>query len=657
MNTDESPETWRVAIPERGNENGSLFGDSVDKPTFAANEPSRLGRLVRAMIVPLLVLAGTVALFVNSSHWIRDNTYPVPAQDFQVALPYITGEKPTTLAWFWEPFREHRFFLSKIWYLTIAKATHGQDVWIVWFNSFWMLAAAFVCLWGVSKIRGRLSLLDLIFPFLVLSPTQCVDNWIFGWNCCIFIPISLLLTGGTLLLSWPQPASRGRVVAFSLCIVGLPLCGIGHLISGTCLATAAVYLAVVSWNRPRLLRSRFDAVLLLSAAATTLVLDVVYFIGLTGFFAAPPSLGVLPALLCASVLFSTSLLGSDLLPTTQEAAVAGVMLLVLCYGIFLSIRTVLVDREEARSLAVLSLIALLSAGLLIGSVAWGRNSEAGIGGMSMPRLTSFAVPALVFLLLILTRYAPRFVQGTVYLAALSLLVYVVCFTEPERCQILRQERREAVNGLQEYHLADLIRNQRCYSFFLMSDEDLDRAMKYRLGMLSRLEPLYYFDDLKLIRRYDKASWKGISLSFCNPSLIRIDPENGATCFYLESHYANIRCDGVKAPPNHRVAARVLLESSLTGRIFSLYYCTPEAIQLQKNPDGTNSCFLLITQPCIKTFEHCDTRPLKNESEMDTAKRLKALQEGGWLGITPVLPLPLDVAIHSVEIRALPNISK
>jgi hypothetical protein len=317
--------------------------------------------------------------------------------------------------------------------------------------------ATLVCLWGIRKIRGRNEWCDLFIPFLLLTPSLCTENWNRGWNGCNTIPVSLLLIAGTILITWSAKPSFSRICSLVLCLIALPLCGIGHVVTGSCLAFVSI-VPMIALLKSQDANTKFKGLLLFCGIVITVFLSIFYFVGYETPVFSGGSQGITPALIGAFYLYFAGLLGPlfNLYPMMIVAMF--LMFTALVYGIFLLIKNFYCN-NSSRLKVFLTASVLLSAGLLIGGIGWGRNSY-GLLNITSSRLVSFALPAQIFLYMIFTMYAVSIMRrlmvsisiGVLFVGIISSLIVPVNSIE-------YSIRKKVVDDIWEYRLAEVLINQ------------------------------------------------------------------------------------------------------------------------------------------------------------------------------------------------------
>jgi hypothetical protein len=301
----------------------------------------------------------------------------------------------------------------------------------------------------VRRIRGRNEWCDLFIPFLLLTPNLCTENWSHGWNGCNTIPVSLLLIVGTILITWSDKPSLFRICSLALCLVALPLCGIGHVVTGSCLALAVIVpgLALLKSKNSG---TKFKGLFIFGGIIITIFLSIFYFVGYEKPSWIPASQGITAALMGSFYLYFASLLGPFFKLTPATVIAMLLMFISLLYGVFLLIKNFYNNNFRLRVFLTTSV--LLVAGLLIGAIGWGRNGY-GFLEISAPRLVSFALPVQIFLYMIFIMYAASTMRRLMVSISISIL-FMGCISS----MIIPTYplRQKVVNDLWEYRLAETL---------------------------------------------------------------------------------------------------------------------------------------------------------------------------------------------------------
>lgn len=206
------------------------------------------------------------------------------SDDFDV-LPYVTGDKPVSLAWLWRQHNEHRIPLVKLLFVAIGRASGCDYRWTLVVNALLLSATAAALIVAARRLRGWTAWTDALFPAVLLHLGQGAMAWAFHLQ----FTLTTVLAG---LLVATAVAAPGDVVwrsaAMAACTCLLPLTGAGGLV----MAVAAAALLAVAAFRPDatgghgagvLARSFAAAGAGLAIAATLLSLATLHLIPANGY--------------------------------------------------------------------------------------------------------------------------------------------------------------------------------------------------------------------------------------------------------------------------------------------------------------------------------------------------------------------------------------
>jgi hypothetical protein len=189
------------------------------------------------MVAP--VLLATWGLAVGATIWLAGQTSPYLPKydDWPTMVPVLTGHRPITARWLWEPLGPHRIPLARLAYLAAFHASGGD------FRAGQFLS---VCLLGMTALlgmglarhwRGKSSLADAFFPLILLHWGQSqlfLLGIVLNFTLCIALNYCALF----LLLRAGNQFNRIWGLLLACCLLGQSLSG-----------TVGVLMAVpyVSW--------------------------------------------------------------------------------------------------------------------------------------------------------------------------------------------------------------------------------------------------------------------------------------------------------------------------------------------------------------------------------------------------------------------------
>lgn len=185
----------------------------------------------RAFSPAVLTWAATACLSLFLALLVARTDLPAPcADENKILLPQVvSGAKPLTLAWLWEPFTYHRCTAVKLLIYAWGRLTHLN----LKAGAFVMLGlcvlAAVLVLRTLAKARGRLLYTDLILPVIMLSPMH-LPNVLSMFQLAFLLPyLFLVLFLCRLNLPAARPAGTGAVAAVAL-VVGSQCSAFGWLV-------------------------------------------------------------------------------------------------------------------------------------------------------------------------------------------------------------------------------------------------------------------------------------------------------------------------------------------------------------------------------------------------------------------------------------------
>ncbi|MCL2743335.1 MAG: hypothetical protein FWE67_05745 [Planctomycetaceae bacterium] len=600
--------------------------------------------------------AVTLLIFASGISWIRANAMPFPCIDAIIYVEVLAGQRPLDFDFLWEQFGFHRLVLTKLWYLFTAYLFSTREPYMCATNYCWLLLATISCLWTAKEVRGRLSCFDLFFPALLLTPTFQFENLrqaFQGWN---ILPAAIFIIAGSQLIYavHKQRTDTFRSLLLAASVAALPLCNAGHIFTGGCLAAAILLHCfppkVMRHANPIAAIPVFNKIILLfgilcyAGAVLALMLDYEPHEEMN-------SLGVLPALLTSFRLFGCSLLGPMYPFNLHYTAAFIFMLVTLAAAVFLLVARFYRFPEERRQLAVLFFL-LFGSGLLIGSVAWGRNNV-GIINMAAPRLVTHCISAQIFLFFIFTIYASEYLKRILLSGmAVCLFLGIINIGGSTNYSLIRDK---IVSELWASHYADIIRGTVlddffpiCFDFNGFSDVPNleDNIIGSRLGVLRVIHPLYTFEDLQVIRKFEPLR-KDDAVLFS--AELSDEVEDGLKIKAFASN-ASLVFRSIEVPAGCIAVARLELYHCTAGKRFFIYHCPDTGIPFSVRGD-------LLEHPSRADIALDIFGKGRNAKLPSRRKPIENFQRTLLHGIEDeyqyIFPLPAEYIIRSAEFRALP----
>ena len=86
--------------------------------------PNYLRWYWEAMAAPVFVWIAFLAMLTAAFVFVARYSSPMPMQDDLEAVQYIDPSMPTTAAWWWAPFNEHRIPLPRAFFVALMRSTH-----------------------------------------------------------------------------------------------------------------------------------------------------------------------------------------------------------------------------------------------------------------------------------------------------------------------------------------------------------------------------------------------------------------------------------------------------------------------------------------------------------------------------------------------------
>jgi hypothetical protein len=387
-------------------------------------------------------------------------------------VPVLSGAEPVSAAWVWGQLNEHRFPVTRLILLGLARTGGGLTT-AMTLVALCLSAAAALLATATRQARGRAEYADAFFPLLLL-------HWGHSYN--LLFPTQLVLVSAVLLgcvvlylvVTGRWSTGPGGAALLGACLVLLPLHGGMGLTMFPALAAWAVWAA---WSRRREGGAR-DAAILLGCAVAGCALVAAYFVGYESPSHHRPPPGAAAALRTAAEYLSVGVgpLGARLWPASGVFA-AGFALLAVA-ALLRALRERPAERPRAAGL-LLFLGAVATQALAVGV---GR-SALGPGAGLHERFYILAAPLLCAAYLALSLYYPpragRFAAVMLFAAscaALSLNMEAGMRYGQFRLQVAESLRQDVLAGAPSEALAAQ------YSRFLHPDQG---PLAERLEMLRR----------------------------------------------------------------------------------------------------------------------------------------------------------------------------
>lgn len=342
----------------------------------------------RPFVAKLVVLGVWLVSSIATIAFVHQYTSWVPYGDEYDIVPIIAEREPLTLKWLWSPHNEHRIPLPRLVRYSLLTISGGDfRICVVGLPILMSLVALGTTL-AVARIRGDWRVSDAALSLIILHWGQ-VENLIWGFQWCIFLPVALSLA--VLCIGcWKTglPDARGSLVA-AICVLGMMLCGGGGLLAAVPLTC---WLALACWygyQRAAGARDRWYWVGTATAIVATWVGTAAYFQGLPRLPAESTAVPLVEKLRVAVAFLSTAF-GMQFEHywwlTGGASIVFTLGLSVLCWQVV---------RRCANERWRVFVIAATVAGCLLMAVAVGHGrANNGVEGGLQSRYTTFMVPLL-----------------------------------------------------------------------------------------------------------------------------------------------------------------------------------------------------------------------------------------------------------------------
>jgi len=347
---------------------------------------------------------------------------PLPIQDMNDVVPQLTGHAPVDVDWLWSRHNEHRIPLPKLLLLGLVLPT-GDLRTPALFNVLAMASLAWLFVRQAGRLRGEPRYTDAFFPLTLLHLGQA-SVFLQGFNITSVAQTCLL--GFALILVTRQREghpSRRSWLAFSACLMGLPLCGGGGLLVVPPLAS---WLALVAWERIRSKQPEFrrEGRWMMVASLLPLSLCGLWLIGLESVSEQPPGEGIIPALRTALQFCAMSLGPGGAYPLSSgvQWPAGGWLVISLVIVAMVACGSDWASGRNGHAAKGLLLFAASLACLAL-AIGWGRAGFGAHAGLQL-RYTPMAVPIVCWIYLagiIHGRAAGRLLQVTLFAVACAVL--------------------------------------------------------------------------------------------------------------------------------------------------------------------------------------------------------------------------------------------
>jgi hypothetical protein len=317
--------------------------------------------------------------------------------DWVEMVPAVSGYQPVTLEWLWTPLNEHRIPLPRLAYLTAYYVSGGDFRSSACLSVLLLSFVASLCMMFARRCRGS-AMADAFLPLILLHWGQG-QTFVFGVLSFV-IPTVLGYLALLLVLS-PEPFTIRRGLLWSLCLLGMPLCGMNGVV--LCVPLAG-WLAALGLNRIRAGGSeRRQGMAFLLMAAGVLAIIGLYFVDFS-WIIFPPQLqsivakrGVLGRVETMGAIVGMSLgwLGRAFWP------LASVLVLLLVGAASLAAVLFAYRSRPQERLRISGGLVFMAASLfLVGAIGWGRSFTVGESLWFTTRYATVSIPVLVSIYLV-----------------------------------------------------------------------------------------------------------------------------------------------------------------------------------------------------------------------------------------------------------------
>src|SRR5262249_39810873 len=138
-------------------------------------------------------------------------------------------------------------------------------------------ATALACVLAARRVRGASRPWDAFFPLMWLQIGNA-ENLLMGFQLCIAIPTACVCTVFLASVLSPAALLPSRALTSGIALVALPLCGGSGMLYAPALAAWTAWLGARACTNEDA-RERRGARIHLAAAAVTIVLVALYFVG------------------------------------------------------------------------------------------------------------------------------------------------------------------------------------------------------------------------------------------------------------------------------------------------------------------------------------------------------------------------------------------
>lgn len=315
---------------------------------------------------------------------------PIPLAEDWYTVPLVTGQPVDLASWLWEQNNEHRMPVARLLLVGVLKLSGGDYRAGGLLNMALLAGVAAALILFARKVRGRTDVADAFFPLTLLNFSHSVDV-LFPFQITFVLSLVFVLTVGcAVFLPSSLATPRGAAVAGGALLL-LPLSG---FIGLAFLPAMAAYLFYVGWcchgGRHGWPRRRPVGTWLVTAAAGSMVVGAVYFIGYEHPWWNPPNPGVVPSVKVILKMMALGF-GAASFAWWTPGAIGAVMLLSLSCG------KALWRGWQARftDTRPLGPVLFLANGIAFAAaVGWGRAGYAPEIGLPL-RYVSIALPAFI----------------------------------------------------------------------------------------------------------------------------------------------------------------------------------------------------------------------------------------------------------------------